>query len=110
MVLLLNVFSGSTPFGWTIAKRLIFSKIRKALGFDRCIFSCSGAAPISREALEFFASINIPVFEALGLSESSGTFRRKTQSNGAIEVSIFSKWNKGQRLVATVSLLKKSFS
>lgn len=75
---------GSTPFGWTIAKRLIFSKIRKALGFDRCIFSCSGAAPISREALEFFASINIPVFEALGLSESSGPHVVSLPSKGRL--------------------------
>ncbi|KAJ7421600.1 Long-chain-fatty-acid--CoA ligase ACSBG2 [Willisornis vidua] len=47
-------------------------KVRKALGLDRCTKCYTGAAPITRETLEFFLSLNIPVLELYGMSESSG--------------------------------------
>eukprot|EP01147_Barroeca_monosierra_P001925 gene1925-5014_t len=60
------------PSGFGIAKKLVFSKIRKALGLDRCKFFATAAAPISKETLEYFLSINIPIMEVYGMSENTG--------------------------------------
>ncbi|KAM4747730.1 long-chain-fatty-acid--CoA ligase ACSBG1 isoform 2-T2 [Rhinophrynus dorsalis] len=51
---------------------LVLSKIRKALGFTRCQKHFSGAAPISMETLEFFLGLNITLYEAYGMSETTG--------------------------------------
>lgn len=61
-----------TPWGWTLASSLVFRKVREALGLDRCSRCFTGAAPITRDTLEFFLSLNIPVYELYGMSESSG--------------------------------------
>uniref|UniRef100_A0A8C4I8K7 long-chain-fatty-acid--CoA ligase n=1 Tax=Dicentrarchus labrax TaxID=13489 RepID=A0A8C4I8K7_DICLA len=47
-------------------------KVRAALGLDRCKVCFTGAAPITKETLEYFMSLNIPVLELYGMSESSG--------------------------------------
>ncbi|NXG79459.1 ACBG2 ligase, partial [Baryphthengus martii] len=60
------------PVNFRLADHLVYRKVRKALGLDRCTKCCTGAAPISRETLEFFLSLNIPLFEVYGMSESSG--------------------------------------
>ncbi|KJE88677.1 long-chain-fatty-acid-CoA ligase [Capsaspora owczarzaki ATCC 30864] len=60
------------PWGWSIANGLVFSKIREALGLDRCRIQATAAAPITRETLEYFLSLNIPVYEIYGMSECSG--------------------------------------
>ena len=65
--------SGSgTPFGWTLANLVFFKKVRQALGLDRCHFPLSGAAPLAEDTLTYFMSVNIPLHELYGLSESSG--------------------------------------
>ncbi|KAM9360186.1 long-chain-fatty-acid--CoA ligase ACSBG2-like [Symphorus nematophorus] len=60
------------PWGFTLANNLVFKKVRAALGLDRCKVCFTGAAPISKETLEYFMSLNIPVMELYGMSESSG--------------------------------------
>ncbi|XP_061409657.1 long-chain-fatty-acid--CoA ligase ACSBG2 isoform X2 [Lethenteron reissneri] len=60
------------PMGYTLASMLVFKKVREALGLDRCTKCYTGAAPITRDTLEFFLSLDIPVFELYGMSESSG--------------------------------------
>ena len=65
-------YRGSTPWGWTIANVLVFKKVRQALGLDRCKIAISAAAPIMKDTLEFFMSLNIPVTEIYGMSESTG--------------------------------------
>lgn len=67
-----NSASGRTPLGYHIAKKLVFKKVRKALGLDRCNKCFTGAAPITKDTLEFFLSLNIPLYELFGMSESSG--------------------------------------
>ncbi|XP_046571351.1 long-chain-fatty-acid--CoA ligase ACSBG2-like isoform X3 [Haliotis rubra] len=76
------------PFGFGIANALVFSKVRAALGFDRCRFFISGAAPITRDTLEYFLSLNIPIAEVYGMSESSGphTFGRDGAENRIMSV------------------------
>jgi long-chain-fatty-acid--CoA ligase ACSBG len=51
---------------------MILNKARIALGFDRCRFMMTGAAPISRDTLRYFGSLNMPVHELYGMSESTG--------------------------------------
>nr|XP_055024176.1 long-chain-fatty-acid--CoA ligase ACSBG2 isoform X2 [Misgurnus anguillicaudatus] len=60
------------PLNYRLAKRLVFRKVRKALGLDRCKMCYTGAAPITKDTLEFFLSLDIPLFELYGMSESSG--------------------------------------
>uniref|UniRef100_A0A8C6MD70 Long-chain-fatty-acid--CoA ligase ACSBG2 n=1 Tax=Nothobranchius furzeri TaxID=105023 RepID=A0A8C6MD70_NOTFU len=55
-----------------VAKKLVFKKVRKALGLDRCTKCYTGAAPITKDTLEFFLSLNIPLYELYGMSESAG--------------------------------------
>jgi long-subunit acyl-CoA synthetase (AMP-forming) len=62
----------STPFMYGVAKKLVFSKVRARLGLDRCRFCASGAAPISKSTLEFFLSLDIPIYEIYGQSEVTG--------------------------------------
>ncbi|XP_061540172.1 long-chain-fatty-acid--CoA ligase ACSBG2 isoform X2 [Phycodurus eques] len=61
-----------TPLSYQIAKKLVFKKVRKALGLDRCYRCYTGAAPITRDTLEFFLSLDIPLYELYGMSESTG--------------------------------------
>uniref|UniRef100_A0A8D2MLE5 long-chain-fatty-acid--CoA ligase n=1 Tax=Zonotrichia albicollis TaxID=44394 RepID=A0A8D2MLE5_ZONAL len=60
------------PVNFRLARQLVYRKVRKAIGLERCTKCYTGAAPITRETLEFFLSLNIPVMELYGMSESSG--------------------------------------
>eukprot|EP01086_Lenisia_limosa_P002771 TRINITY_DN16785_c0_g1_i1.p1 TRINITY_DN16785_c0_g1~~TRINITY_DN16785_c0_g1_i1.p1 ORF type:complete len:660 (+),score=194.25 TRINITY_DN16785_c0_g1_i1:39-1982(+) len=62
----------SRPWGYTLANTLVFKKAKHALGLDQCRWFCSAAAPISMETLEYFLSLDIPICQVLGLSETSG--------------------------------------
>jgi long-chain acyl-CoA synthetase len=55
-----------------LANKLVLHKIKVALGFDRVRQCVTGAAPISRDVLDFFASIDISITEVYGQSEDSG--------------------------------------
>jgi long-chain acyl-CoA synthetase len=57
---------------YRLADRLVISKIKQALGFDRVQELFSGAAPIAADVLEFFASIDLPIKEIYGQSEDCG--------------------------------------
>jgi long-subunit acyl-CoA synthetase (AMP-forming) len=55
-----------------LANRLVISKIKAALGLDQLILAGSGAAPIARSTLDFFASIGILIHEGYGMTETTG--------------------------------------
>src|SRR5690349_16836510 len=54
---------------WAQADELVLSKLRERLGFGELRWAVSGAAPIPKETLAFFAGIGIPISEAWGMSE-----------------------------------------
>jgi long-subunit acyl-CoA synthetase (AMP-forming) len=60
------------PRGYALARKLVFSTVRERLGFDRVRFCASGAAPISQATLEFFLSLDLPIYEVYGMSEVTG--------------------------------------
>ncbi|XP_051517796.1 long-chain-fatty-acid--CoA ligase ACSBG2-like [Myxocyprinus asiaticus] len=62
----------SVPWGFMVANNLVFKNVRKALGLDRCKACYTGAAPITKDTLEYFMSLYIPIFELYGMSESTG--------------------------------------
>ncbi len=57
---------------YRLATRLVISKVKAALGFDRVLELFSGAAPIAPDVLEFFSSLDLPIHEIYGQSEDTG--------------------------------------
>jgi long-chain acyl-CoA synthetase len=57
---------------YALAQRLVFGKLKERIGFDRTRLFATSAAPISREVLDFFASIDIVLCELYGQSEVTG--------------------------------------
>src|SRR5688572_31296071 len=57
---------------YAIAHALVFRKVRKQLGLDRARIAVTSAAPISRDTLEFFLSLGLPICEVYGMSECTG--------------------------------------
>ena len=55
---------------WAIADRLVYARIRAGIGGRlRIIFS--GGAPLAKELAEFFWSVDIPIYQGYGLTETS---------------------------------------
>ena len=67
-----EILAGNRPTSkeWRIADRLVFSKVREALGGRVKIF-ISGGAPLGLELAEWYADIGIRVHEGYGLTETS---------------------------------------
>src|SRR6202790_4627877 len=67
-----ETLAGTQPatLGWKIADRLLFSKVRAAMGGKAEEF-ISGGAPLGLELAEWFADIGIPIHEGYGLTETS---------------------------------------
>ncbi|MBA2541882.1 MAG: AMP-binding protein [Deltaproteobacteria bacterium] len=57
---------------YRLAQRLVITKLKTALGFDRAVNLISGAAPIAPDVLAFFSSIDLPIREIYGQSEDTG--------------------------------------
>lgn len=60
------------PFGYGCANSIVLLKIKEALGLDQAKYCFSAAAPISHETVEYFSSLDIPIFEVFGQSECTG--------------------------------------
>ncbi|XP_023278283.1 long-chain-fatty-acid--CoA ligase ACSBG1 isoform X3 [Seriola lalandi dorsalis] len=60
------------PFLLSLTDSLVLQKLRTELGLSCCQKFFSGAAPISSETVQFFLGLNIRLFEAYGMSESTG--------------------------------------
>ncbi|HWL84912.1 MAG TPA: long-chain fatty acid--CoA ligase [Polyangiaceae bacterium] len=64
--------SASLRMRHALASRLVFSKLKAALGLDQARVLVVGAAPVARDVLEFFASLDMVIQEVYGQSEDSG--------------------------------------
>ena len=51
--------------------KIIEKKIKTAIGMSRCRYALTGAAPINKDILILFQSLNIPLFEGYGMTEDS---------------------------------------
>ncbi len=56
---------------YRIADKLVFSKLKVALGMDRLRFAISGGAPLSVSDAEFFIGMGLKILEGFGLTETS---------------------------------------
>ncbi len=74
-----NVNAGGLKYA--LANKLIFSKVKPAIGLGNARVCVSGAAPIAKEVLEFFTQLDIVVLEVYGQSEDTGptTFNQPNQ-------------------------------
>jgi long-subunit acyl-CoA synthetase (AMP-forming) len=57
---------------FALAGGLVLSKVRQKLGLDRARLCLVSAAPVTRETLDFFLGLGIPILELYGMSECSG--------------------------------------
>ena len=64
--------TGLLAIQYALASKLIFSKLKPALGLGDARVCVSGAAPIGPEILDFFASLDIIIHEVYGQSEDCG--------------------------------------
>jgi long-chain acyl-CoA synthetase len=55
-----------------LANKVVYSKLKQAIGLGRARVMVSGAAPIAKEVLEFFLGLDIVVREVYGQSEDTG--------------------------------------
>ena len=62
----------SLSLQYKLANKLIYSKVKPAIGMDRARVCVSGAAPISQEILEFMSGLDLVIHEVYGQSEDSG--------------------------------------
>jgi len=62
--------SNDLSYKW--AKKLVFDKVKQNMGMDSCKCIGVGAAPIAMESLEYFLSLDIPLLECYGMSETGG--------------------------------------
>jgi long-chain acyl-CoA synthetase len=67
-----EIFAGKRPkaLSWRVADKLVFSKIREAMGGRVQVF-LAGGAPLGRELGEWYAKVGIEIFEGYGLTETS---------------------------------------
>jgi long-chain acyl-CoA synthetase len=55
-----------------LARRLVLTKLKERIGFDRAHIFVTSAAPIGRDVLNFFASLDMVIREVYGQSEVTG--------------------------------------
>jgi len=80
-----EILVGQTPTSrsWKLANKLVFSKIRQALGGQIETF-ISGGAPLGRELAEWYACAGIRIHEGYGLTETSPVIALNTPVNHRI--------------------------
>ena len=64
--------SGLLGMQYNLANKLIFSKLKEAIGLGQVRHCVVGAAPIAKEILEFFGTLDVVIYEVYGQSEDTG--------------------------------------
>jgi long-chain acyl-CoA synthetase len=57
---------------YRLAQRLVFTPLKARIGMDRVEYFATAAAPIGRDVLDFFASIDMVIHEVWGMTEVTG--------------------------------------
>ena len=68
---------------WSLANRLVYSKIREGVG-GKLRFFYSGGAPLERGLGEFFWTIGLPLYQGYGLTESSPVISTNTPDSNKV--------------------------
>ena len=63
---------GKDGMMYKVGQKVIYNKVREALGFDRCRLMYSAAAPITMETINYFLSLDMVIMELYGMSETTG--------------------------------------
>lgn len=69
-----------------LSNKLIFDNIKSALGMDRTRLCATAAAPISLDTLNYFMSLNIPIYEIYGMSECTGPCSANLPNQGQVKI------------------------
>ena len=67
---------------YKLAQKVVMSKVAKVLGFDRTRGFYSSAAPLSEDVFKYFCSLDMPIQELLGSSETTGPQTASTPGPG----------------------------
>merc|ERR1712142_1247086 len=80
----MDTFDGKSGGGlkYKIGKKVVMSKVAKALGFERTRGFYSSAAPLSEDVFRYFCSLDMPIQELLGSSETTGPQTASTPGPG----------------------------
>ena len=63
---------GSAPFFTFLARKLVSAKAKAAIGLEEARLCVSGAAPITKDTLDYFGSLGVHIMEVYGMSENTG--------------------------------------
>ena len=58
---------------YSVANFMILKRIKQAIGLDECFAFLFGAAPLKKSSIDYFASLDMPLMNMYGLSETTGT-------------------------------------
>ena len=92
-----NNVSMMTSIIYRIARYIFFRKIKGSLGFRNCRYFFSGAAPISKDTLDYFTKIDIIIYEIFGMSETCGVI-------SANKIDCHRKGSVGKPLIGSIKI------
>jgi long-subunit acyl-CoA synthetase (AMP-forming) len=58
---------------YKIASKVFLSKVKNAIGLGNSRFFFYGAAPLKQSSVDYFASLDMPLMNMYGLSETTGS-------------------------------------
>lgn len=84
-------FEHRAPFGLLaieekLAAKAFIGQLKASLGLDRLRLALSSAQPLQRDLLDLFFSIQVPVYEIYGMSESTGPIAANAPSPGQARI------------------------
>ncbi len=63
--------TGLMAFKFNLAEKLVFGKLKEAIGLNKLRFAISGGGPLSVSDAEFFIGMGITILEGFGLTETT---------------------------------------